>query len=142
MEGNAPDRGQGMTPVKQTRRAGSYLLEAAYQEAGAVVRRQHDPLTHVDRARAQEVRERVFSNVPGYMAEVGSGGELVPASVLGENPRALELRDTVSDPHYVTVEASRDRLAAVNEAGALEMGLDAAETIGAQNSLEKMLAHQ
>jgi hypothetical protein len=76
------------------------------------------------------------------MAEVGSGGELVPASMLGENSRALEFRDTVSDPHYVTVEAIRDRLASVNEAGALEMGLDAAETIEAKNSLEKMLAHQ
>jgi hypothetical protein len=76
------------------------------------------------------------------MADVGKGRELIPASKLGENPRALELRDTVSDPHYVTVEASRDRLPAANEAGALEMGLDAAETIGAKNSLEKMLAHQ
>jgi hypothetical protein len=111
-------------------------------EAGACARGYDDALVPGERARAEELREAVFAGVPDYMADVGKGGELIPASKLGENPRALELRDTVNDPHYVTVEASRDRLAAANEAGALEMGLDAAETIGAQNSLEKMLAHQ
>ena len=62
--------------------------------------------------------------------------------VLGENSRALEFADTVERPDYVTVDASRDRLELANAAGALEMGLDVADTIGAENSLEKMLAHQ
>ena len=42
----------------------------------------------------------------------------------------------------MTVDASRDRLELANQAGCLEEALDAAETIDAQNSLEKMLAHQ
>jgi hypothetical protein len=76
------------------------------------------------------------------MSEVGAGGELIPASVLCENSRALEFFDTVERPDYVAVDASRDRLELANEAGALESGLDLADSIGAKNSAEKMLAHQ
>jgi hypothetical protein len=65
---------------------------------------------------------------------MGTGGELVP-----EDP---ELRDTVTNPDYVTVDASRDRLALANLAGVLELALDASDTVPPQNSLEKMLAHQ
>jgi hypothetical protein len=42
----------------------------------------------------------------------------------------------------VNVEASRDRLELAAEAGCLALAADAAETIRAENSLEKMLAHQ
>ena len=76
------------------------------------------------------------------MTEIGVGGELVPASILGENSRALEFSDTVQNPSYVAVDASRDRLDLAHEAAALESALDAAESINAANSLEKMLAHQ
>jgi hypothetical protein len=47
--------------------------------------------------------------------------------------------DTVAHPDYVTAEASRDRLALANQAGSLSLALDAADTIQAQDSLEKML---
>jgi hypothetical protein len=67
-------------------------------------------------------------------AEIGTGGELVP----GEP----DLRDTVKNPDYVTVDASRDRLALASGAGVLELALDASDTIDPKNSLEKMLAHQ
>jgi len=50
--------------------------------------------------------------------------------------------DTVANPDYVTAEASRDRLALANQAGSLGLALDAADTIQAQDSLEKMLVHQ
>ena len=50
--------------------------------------------------------------------------------------------DTVADPDYVTAEASRDRLGLANQAGSLSLALDAADTIQAQDSLEKMLVHQ
>ena len=66
----------------------------------------------------------------------------MPASILGENSRALEFADTVQNPNYVTVDASRDRLDLAHRAAALESALDAAESIEARNSLEKMLAHQ
>ena len=67
-------------------------------------------------------------------AEMGTGGELVPAEP--------DLRDTVTNPDYVTVDASRDRLALASGAGVLEMELDASDTIDSKNSLEKMLVHQ
>ena len=67
-------------------------------------------------------------------AEIGTGGELVPAEP--------DLRDTVKNPDYVTVDASRDRLALASGAGVLEMALDASDTINSKNSLEKMLVHQ
>ena len=43
----------------------------------------------------------------------------------------------------MAIEASRDRLELADKvAGALEMGLDLADTIQADNSMEKMLVHQ
>src|SRR5262249_21246070 len=50
--------------------------------------------------------------------------------------------DTVADPDYVTASASRERLELANEAGSLDLALDAAVTIQGQDSLEKMLVHQ
>ena len=69
------------------------------------------------------------------MAEIAIGGELVPV----DDP---ELRDTVTNPDYVTLDASRDRLELADRSNVLESALDAADTIDAGNSLEKMLAHQ
>jgi len=42
----------------------------------------------------------------------------------------------------VTAEASRDRLGLASQAGSLSLALDAADTIQAQDSLEKMLVHE
>ena len=53
-----------------------------------------------------------------------------------------DLRDTVTNPDYVTVDASRDRLHLADSAGVLELALDASDSIDAKNSLEKMLVHQ
>ena len=121
-------------------RSGDLVLSAARIEAEAASKR-GDPLNAVHCKRAAELRERV-ATAPEYMTEIGVGRELVPASILGENSRALEFADTVQNPNYVTVDASRDRLDLAHRAGTLELGLDAAESIEARNSLEKMLAHQ
>jgi hypothetical protein len=72
--------------------------------------------------------------LPASQALVGVGGELVPAET--------KLRDTVQMPDAVTADASLDRLKQLEWAGALEAGLDVADTIEAEDSLEKMLAHQ
>jgi hypothetical protein len=72
---------------------------------------------------------------PPALADIGTGGELVPAD-------SSELRDTVTNPDYVAVDASLDRLNLADHANVLEMALDAADSIGAKNSLEKMLVHQ
>jgi hypothetical protein len=50
--------------------------------------------------------------------------------------------DTVADPDYVTASASRERLELANEAGSLDLALDVADSIQAQDSLEKMLVHE
>src|SRR5262249_45045830 len=55
---------------------------------------------------------------------------------------ANELRSTLAQPDLVAASASRDRLDLAQQAGALELALDTADTIGAQNSIEQMLAHQ
>jgi hypothetical protein len=70
-----------------------------------------------------------------HRAEVAIGGELVPEG-------DCELRDTIKNPDYVTVDASRARLELASHAGVLELALDASDTIDSKNSLEKMMAHQ
>jgi hypothetical protein len=75
--------------------------------------------------------------LPSTRTEIGTGGELIDR----EN-RCDPLVDTVAHPDYVTAEASSDRLALANQAGSLSLALDAADTIQAQDSLEKMLVHQ
>ena len=123
------------------RQAGSMLMASARIEADANCV-PGDPLTAVLRKHAATSAEHVRTEAPEYMQQVGAGGELVPASMVGENSRALEYRSTVDRPDCVAIEASRDRLELADKAGALEMGLDLADTIQADNSMEKMLVHQ
>lgn len=65
-------------------------------------------------------------------------GEVIPLE--GGHP----LYDTLTVPDLASVEASfeRSRLLLSSGPNVAAMGLDAADTIQAQNSLEKMLAHQ
>lgn len=122
---------------------GQQVMNAARLEAEAAeMQSRGDLLGSIERKRAGTLVEKVRGHAPEYMQDVGAGGELVPASMLAENPRALQFRDTVRNPDYVSVDASRDRLELAHAAGALESGLDLADSIQAENSLEKMLAHQ
>jgi len=54
----------------------------------------------------------------------------------------IRLRNTVREPTLITAAAQLDRLRLADAAGALDIALDAADTIQPQNSMEKMLAHQ
>ena len=123
------------------RRAGSMLMASARLEADAACR-PGDPSAPILRKHAATSAEHVRTEAPEFMQQVGAGGELVPASMIGENSRALEYRSTVERPDCVAIEASRDRLELADKAGALEMGLDLADTMQADNSMEKMLVHQ
>jgi len=74
--------------------------------------------------------------------QVGAGGELVPA---GEQIKhgGGNFIDTVEQPDAVTAEASMDRLKLADEGiQCVAMAVDAAKTIQAKNSIEKMMAHQ
>jgi len=48
---------------------------------------------------------------------------------------------TIENPDLVTVEASRDRLDLLGLNNTVALGIDAAETVQARNSIEKMLVH-
>ena len=72
--------------------------------------------------------------------EVGVGNELIPAG--GFDGINHSLVHTLSNPDSVTADASLERLNLAEDAGVLTLAVDAAETVQAQNSLEKMLAHQ
>jgi hypothetical protein len=75
-------------------------------------------------------------------ATSGNGGELIdllPAD-RSDYPRMV---DTLTQsPDALNAEASRQRLHLAEKAGALTLGVDAAQTIKARNSLERMLAQQ
>jgi hypothetical protein len=73
---------------------------------------------------------------------VGNGGELVVRTQEAV-ARVPGIIDTLREsPDMLNALASRERLELAGNVGALTMGVDAAQTIGARNSLEKMLAHQ
>lgn len=67
----------------------------------------------------------------------GAGGEVLPMD-------KLELSDTLAAPGAAALDASYHRLELISNMGmnVAAMALDAADTIQAGNSLEKMLAHQ
>ena len=66
-------------------------------------------------------------------------GEVIPRD---DSTAAFIVKDALEDPDSPAVDASIERTNLLQEAGALEIGIDAASSIQARNSLEKMLAHQ
>ena len=66
-------------------------------------------------------------------------GEVLPQ---GDTTAAFVIKDTLEDPDSPAVDASNERTNLLLAAGALEICIDAASSIQAQNSLERMLAHQ
>jgi hypothetical protein len=73
---------------------------------------------------------------------VGVGGELVVATTDNMRHRPWLVETVRDNPDMVNANASVRRADLAGEADVLELALDAAETIKAGNSLEKMLAHQ
>ncbi|HIA03094.1 MAG TPA: hypothetical protein EYN66_14510 [Myxococcales bacterium] len=69
--------------------------------------------------------------------EMRAGGEVAP-----EPSGAAVTSETLLNPDAVSIGASAQRLALLEITGVSEIAVDAAETISAANSLEKMLAHQ
>src|SRR3954447_26306382 len=124
-------------PDSRSFRSGDLVLGAARIRTEAA--RRDDPSVGAERRHADMWDEQARTGLPAAMAEIGVGRELLPEDKGG---LSRELRSTVDNPDYVTADASRNRLELAHQAGALELALDTADTIEAQNSLEKMLAHQ
>jgi hypothetical protein len=92
-------------------------------------------------ANQHEVSAAEFLALPSEGQQVGNGAELVPIGAdAGQKPGLVETVRT--NPDLVTARASLDRLSLAAGTGALDLAVDAAETIQAKNSLEKALAHQ
>lgn len=72
----------------------------------------------------------------------GNGGELAFLRLQGDRTEHWMVDTVHSDPTMLAADASWERLQLAIDADALTLGVDLAETIGAQNSAEKMLAHQ
>jgi hypothetical protein len=70
--------------------------------------------------------------------QIGRGGELGTGAAM-MTPYVNTVR---AHPDWLAHDAGRERTDLADKANALTMGLDAAETIQASNSLEKVLAHQ
>jgi hypothetical protein len=119
-------------------KAGDYLL-AAQRVRAEVAASPQQSTTAFDLARADTWEGQARTKqLPSTRTEIGAGRELIDV----ENRDAVGVVDTVADPDYVTASASRERLELANEAGSLDLALDAADTIQGQDSLEKMLVHQ
>ena len=124
------------------RRAGDYVVGAVRIKAKTAAR-PGDILNGADNRLADRWLEEAVTPLNAEDAAVVIGNELMPTSLEPEKDfRAVTLKNTVDDPNYVTADASRDRIQLAHDAGALELGLDLAHTIAAENSLEKMVAHQ
>src|SRR5262249_4819708 len=118
-------------------KAGDYVLAAERARAEAAASPQRST-TAVDLARADKGEEQARTKqLPSTRTEIGAGGELIDIENRWDN--ALDAANTVADPDYVTASASRERLELANEAGSLDLALDAADSIQGQDSLEKML---
>ena len=117
--------------------ASDNMLAAARIRAEAEGRR--DWMGAGDRRIANRLEQIARSkNLPSWRTEIGAGRELVNQEMRG----IRGVVDTVEHPDYVAADASRVRLELADQAGVLTEGLDAADTIQAKDSLEKMAVHQ
>jgi hypothetical protein len=69
-------------------------------------------------------------------------GECLPTDITTCDVEEWAPTNTLLRPKSIHQTASLDRLALAEKTGHQELCIDAADTIGAENSLEKMLAHQ
>jgi hypothetical protein len=128
--GWAPRRGPQPVSSGEAIRRGTHLRLRVAGSPG-------DLLNGYDLETAKRWEAQATADLPDPIHSIG--GELVPADT---DRHSGSMRNTVADPSYITADASRSRVDLAFEAGVLETGLDAAETIEARNSLEKMMAHQ
>ena len=114
--------------------ANSYFQLAQEWEATAPA----TAASYREKARQLQAAAAAFLQLP-------EGARLVRRRTQHPDTRDAEawgLKETVDNPGRDTVGASRARLGLLVETDTVDLGIDAAATIDARNSLEKMLAHQ
>ncbi len=126
---------------KQSTEAVKKLSKAAQERQMASHLEKHSPAeTLFHREYAQELEKQASSLLqPDHPVQRGPGGEAVPSSKSHEVSRIV---DTLRNPDMLNLDASTTRLEQLADLNILEQGLDAAQSIRAKNSPEKMLAHQ
>jgi len=87
---------------------------------------------------ARELEREAIESLETGTIQPLAGGEAVEA----DDEENSFFRETLKDPNSVSIGASLQRLRLMDETHSIDMAVDAAETIEAKNSLEKMLAHQ
>ena len=99
---------------------------------------------HCERAEAKRLEQEAelildpVLNCGTGPTTVGNGGEIATGT-----PAMSRFVNTVRErPDMLTVDASRQRMELADKLNILPLSLDVASTIQAENSLEKMLAHQ
>ena len=128
---------------KNTRTADALRsIYKAKQEVQKAERKSHNmpgvAKFHSDYARTL-LEEATNLLTPEHPTQITVGGEALPDS----RDRTLAgVRETLLDSTNIAIDASATRLELLADVDAVALGIDAAESIQAQNSLEKMLAHQ
>ena len=100
----------------------------------------HNPgINRMDRLAADFMDERADAllTLPVIPA-CGTGGELAPLPSMG----LIGQEDAVKRPGTVALNASIDRVSLADNCGVFNLAFDTAETIGARDATEQMLAHQ
>ncbi|MBC8318993.1 MAG: hypothetical protein H8E41_13935 [Desulfobulbaceae bacterium] len=76
-------------------------------------------------------------------AEIAVGNEALPQQTTGiEGHQAFCLRATLNNPSQINLDASQRRMELADNANVLPLALDMAETVDAENSIEKAICHQ
>jgi hypothetical protein len=133
---------RGFTPpVSNTKTQGERAIRAsqkAHRYRISVPSRPMDAYLNNRDAERYQAEADAFMQ-PGEL--VRGAGEVV-RSVSGDSDLQPWMVDTLANPNMIGVNASEQRLEIAAEAGVLEAAVDAAESVQAANSLERMLCHQ
>ena len=123
------------------------MQEAAHTDARAAFDR-FDALSKAsEAARAREAGVALLAPPPGRVLRAHGEAmvpDLAPGNGVPPTQRAREfaMLDTLECPDMVAIGASQLRLEALATLGLLQPAMDAATTVQAANSIEKMLSHQ
>jgi hypothetical protein len=83
-------------------------------------------------------RELAAARMPPEGLKTGAGGEIIPPTCLG----MPGLESVLKTPDLLNAQATIERANLADRAGVFDLAFDAAESVAAQNSIQKMLIHQ